>query len=250
MVDEVWLTTVGVATAKARLMARNHLSAEQAEARINSQMSNEERRKRMLVEIPNDGDEDSLRVVIKSKLEAFKVRYCKLSAFEMVDVVDKDDQVLYATKRAVVRAFNLTCRCSYIILVHAETKDIFVQKRSNLKDFAPGLLDPAPGGVLAAGENYLVNAQREMEEEMGLSSLALKHVSAMYHEDATSRVWGTIFYAVVDVSPCDLKLQPEEVDSVILMKPAEILSKPESDFIPDGIHAFRIFHEKCKEVLE
>lgn len=53
LVDEIWVTTVKVATAAARLMARNGLSESQAMARIQSQMSAKERLERADVKIDN-----------------------------------------------------------------------------------------------------------------------------------------------------------------------------------------------------
>ena len=43
LVDEVWVVSVSPAAARERLMARNNMSAEDADARINSQLSNDER---------------------------------------------------------------------------------------------------------------------------------------------------------------------------------------------------------------
>lgn len=43
LVDEVWVVSVSPAAARERLMARNNMSADDADARINSQLSNDER---------------------------------------------------------------------------------------------------------------------------------------------------------------------------------------------------------------
>ena len=43
LVDEVWVVSVSPDAARERLMARNNMSAEDADARINSQLSNDER---------------------------------------------------------------------------------------------------------------------------------------------------------------------------------------------------------------
>jgi len=54
LADEVWLTLVGPAEAAQRLMARSGLSREEAEARIASQLSNEERLEHANVVIDTD----------------------------------------------------------------------------------------------------------------------------------------------------------------------------------------------------
>jgi dephospho-CoA kinase len=54
LADEVWLTLVGPAEAAQRLMARSGLNGEEAEARIASQLSNQERLEHADVVIDTD----------------------------------------------------------------------------------------------------------------------------------------------------------------------------------------------------
>ncbi len=54
LVDEVWVVTVPPETARERLMERNGLSAEDADKRINSQLTNDERSKHADVIISTD----------------------------------------------------------------------------------------------------------------------------------------------------------------------------------------------------
>ncbi len=54
LVDEVWVVAVSRDTARERLMARNNFSAEEADKRIDSQISNDERLKHADVLISND----------------------------------------------------------------------------------------------------------------------------------------------------------------------------------------------------
>ncbi|MSQ41536.1 MAG: dephospho-CoA kinase [Dehalococcoidia bacterium] len=55
LVDEVWVISVKSQTARERLMARNNLSADAAQARIASQLSNRERERHADVKIDNSG---------------------------------------------------------------------------------------------------------------------------------------------------------------------------------------------------
>ncbi|MDZ4278285.1 MAG: dephospho-CoA kinase [Dehalococcoidia bacterium] len=73
LADEVWLVTVSPETARSRLMERNGLSPEQAESRLQAQLTNEKRRPYADVVIENDGSLDDLRRAVDeawSKLEA------------------------------------------------------------------------------------------------------------------------------------------------------------------------------------
>ena len=54
LVDEVWVVAVSRDTARERLMARNNFSAEEADKRIDSQITNDERLKHADVVISND----------------------------------------------------------------------------------------------------------------------------------------------------------------------------------------------------
>mmetsp|Transcript_19249 Transcript_19249/g.33331 ORF Transcript_19249/g.33331 Transcript_19249/m.33331 type:complete len:413 (+) Transcript_19249:165-1403(+) len=247
LIDELWVVTADREVAKQRLMARNNLSEEDAIKRINSQITNEERRAVAHVEVTNEGEQNALLAKVHQELQKLHARYSRLSAFEMVDVVNEDDQVVSSSKRAVVRTFNLISRCTYIILVNNSSGKIYVQRRSDQKDSGPGLLDPAPGGVIGAGESYLINAQREMAEEMGLENLSFEHVTTFWYEDPKERSWGTIFCARLDTPVSELKLQESEVSEVKLMSPEEILEEDTLKFLPCGLQAFKAWWSKQQQ---
>jgi dephospho-CoA kinase len=61
LVDQVWLVTVAPAVARERIVQRNGLTAEQADARIAAQLTNEERARHAQVIIDNSGTLDELR---------------------------------------------------------------------------------------------------------------------------------------------------------------------------------------------
>lgn len=73
LADEVWLVTVSPETARQRLMDRNGLSPEQAESRIQAQLTNEKRRPYADIEIENDGSAEELQSAVDeawSKIQA------------------------------------------------------------------------------------------------------------------------------------------------------------------------------------
>ncbi len=74
LVEEVWVVTVPVAVARARLMARNGITAEQAGARISSQISNEERVRYARVVIDNGGDIRSLEKRVREAWTALAAK--------------------------------------------------------------------------------------------------------------------------------------------------------------------------------
>jgi dephospho-CoA kinase len=73
LVDEVWLVEVSPETARQRMMARNGLTPEQAESRLQAQLTNEKRRPYASLIIENDGSLVELQRAVDdawAKLEA------------------------------------------------------------------------------------------------------------------------------------------------------------------------------------
>ncbi|MCC6238256.1 MAG: dephospho-CoA kinase [Dehalococcoidia bacterium] len=67
LVDEVWVVYVRPEVARERLMARNNLSADQAQARIDSQLSNKERLAHADVKIDNSDTLDDLTKRVEAR---------------------------------------------------------------------------------------------------------------------------------------------------------------------------------------
>lgn len=74
LVDEVWVVYVKQAVARERLMARNGLSAEQAQARIDSQISNRERFEFATVRIDNSDSLDQLTKRVEARWKQLQKR--------------------------------------------------------------------------------------------------------------------------------------------------------------------------------
>lgn len=67
--DEVWVVIVPPEVARERVMQRNNLSAEDADARINAQLTNDERKKHAKVVIENTGTLEELDVKVGAAWE-------------------------------------------------------------------------------------------------------------------------------------------------------------------------------------
>ena len=88
---------------------------------------------------------------------------------EMFDVVDDANQVIDQQPRGVVHRDRLKHRAVHIFLFH-RNGDLFLQRRSRLKDVAPGRWDSSAAGHLDAGESYDTAARRELQEELGVDA--------------------------------------------------------------------------------
>lgn len=155
---------------------------------------------------------------------------------EIVDVVDRDDNVVGQATRARVRAENLWHRASYVVALD-ERGRVFVHLRTATKDIFPSHYDVTVGGVVESGESYLAAAAREVSEELGVEPRALREVGELRFEDRVNRVVGRIFEC--SVRP-PLVLQAEEIVSGEWLEVEEVARRIESEpFCPDGVIAFR-----------
>ena len=87
---------------------------------------------------------------------------------EILDVVDSNDNVVSRASRYEVHKNGLMHR-SVHILVFNSRDNLFLQKRSMSKDENPELWDTSAAGHVDSGEDYLHCAERELEEELGIS---------------------------------------------------------------------------------
>ncbi len=96
-----------------------------------------------------------------------------------IDIVDEQNRVVGQSVRRLMRRDNLRHRATYIAVhsptcgrtrsackqkrcaahtrctrAHARSGELFVHKRTAVKDYCPSHWDPMPGGVVGAGETY------------------------------------------------------------------------------------------------
>jgi isopentenyldiphosphate isomerase len=161
-----------------------------------------------------------------------------LGVTEMIDIVDADDRVLRQATRAEMRRRNLLHRAVYVI-VRNSRGDLFVHRRTDDKDIYPGYWDVTVGGVVAAGEDYLAAARRELHEELGISPPALRRLGPVRYQDAQTRLIGEAFLAVHDGT---VTLQAEEIASGSFVPVTEVLRLVEAaPCCPDGVQVLRAY---------
>ena len=155
-------------------------------------------------------------------------------ADEIVAIVDEHNHVIGSAPRREMRAGKLRHRSTYILVFNSQG-ELFVQKRTMIKDIYPGYYDPCTGGVVLHGESYELSAARELEEEVGIREVSLTWHFEFYFEDDLGRVWGSVFSCVYDG---DMVLQVEEVESGEFLPIATILQRAQTEpYTPDGLLA-------------
>jgi isopentenyl-diphosphate delta-isomerase type 1 len=129
---------------------------------------------------------------------------------EIFDVVDERDQVIGQRTRREVHARGLRHRAVHVLVFNAKG-ELFLQKRSLLKDCFPGTWDSSASGHLGVGETYDSCAVREVGEELGL---ALKHVpERLFKIDACPETGQEFVWVYRWDAEGPFRLQPEEIET-------------------------------------
>jgi len=158
------------------------------------------------------------------------------SAQELVTIVDEENNEITAVQRREMRAGRLIHRATYI-LVFNSGGELYVQKRTQIKDVFPGYYDVAAGGVVLSGETYDEGAERELAEELGIRGAPLTPLFDFFYEDETIRLWGRAFSCVHDG---EMVLQEEEVESGSFMNVDEVFRLAETEpFTPDCLYVLQ-----------
>jgi len=168
---------------------------------------------------------------------------------EIFDVVNDLDEVIDSQPRSVVHRLGLKHRATHV-LVFSASGSLFLQKRSLLKDTAPGKWDSSASGHLNKGEDFDACAARELREELGLVAVIpperLFKIAAC-PETGQEFVW---VYRCLSGGP--FTLAPNEIDRGEWFLPDELdvlLANHEEDFAPSFRLVWRLFRAGCKDSL-
>ena len=139
--------------------------------------------------------------------------------------------------------------------------DVLLQKRSAVKDSNPGCYDISSAGHVAAGDEPLPAAARELEEELGIKArqedlryIGIHHgaFEAVFHGQLfRDNELSSVYVYTKPVKEDQLELQEEEVESVLRMDYEECMEKVLNGTLPNCIYPdeFRMVGEYLKESL-
>ena len=155
---------------------------------------------------------------------------------ELIAWVDENDQLVGELPRAELRRRGLIGRGTFILLFDSLGR-LCIHRRTLSKAIYPGYWDVAAGGMVQAGESYLLSAARELEEELGVSDVTLRDHGRFFFDRPDNRLWCAVFSAVSDAP---LQLQPEEVLEARFVTVDDALTASESQpYCPDSLAALR-----------
>ena len=140
-------------------------------------------------------------------------------AEEIFDVVNEQDEVVGFRVRSEVHRLGLLHRAVHV-LVFNRRGEVFLQKRSMLKDCCPGTWDSSASGHLDQGETYDDCAVRELREEIGL--VASRPPRRLFKVDACPETGLEFVWVYHFESEGPFVLQPEEIDEGAWFAPEEV----------------------------
>ncbi|UKJ88626.1 nucleoside diphosphate hydrolase [Theileria orientalis] len=147
-------------------------------------------------------------MIDKSKIDSMP------NSTEVICMVDKDDKEVGSCTRKEMRLYNEWHRISSTVLLsNPEDPHIFYHIRDLSKEYCPGYVDIAFGGVVSVGESYLENALREVHEECGLplSEDNVVEIGYFPREDELVKCHYKVFVALFNGTAEDLAPQKGEV---------------------------------------
>ncbi len=153
---------------------------------------------------------------------------------EVLEVVDQCDKVVRLASRREIHEKGLLHRAVHIFVFDSKGS-LFVQRRSSKKDTHPLKLDSSAAGHVDPGETYIQAAQRELYEELGLTS-TLKEVLRVSPSIETGYEHVVLYEACSDLIPM---VNTDEIVEGFFITPDELSQRMEGD-AQDFVPAFRL----------
>lgn len=149
-------------------------------------------------------------------------------ASEMFDVVNERNEVTGQLTRGEVHARGLLHRAVHVFVVNARG-EIYLQKRSHLKDVSPLKWDSSAAGHLDVGESYAACAIRETREEVGIEITSTELVAELPAEAHTDHEFVELHIArhngpmkcLPEEIACGDWFTPEQIEAWVQARPQD-----------------------------
>lgn len=161
---------------------------------------------------------------------------------EILEIVDRDDQVVGTATRAEIHARGLMHRAVHLFVFNTRG-EIYVQRRSATKDRHPSKLDSSAAGHVDPGETYEETAVRELDEELGIRD-AVEEILSVTARPETDNEHVKLYRVFTTSAP---RPNPAEIQWGGFMsrdKLAALIDRTPEDFVP----AFLLLWEEFKEM--
>lgn len=138
---------------------------------------------------------------------------------ELFDIVNERDEVIGHAPRAEVHARGLRHRAVHVMVLNARG-EVFLQKRSMLKDRQPGVWDSSASGHVDSGEDYDACALREVREELGVT--LAQSPERLFKFDACAATDQEFVWVYRAQHEGPFTLHPDEIECGGWFAPAEV----------------------------
>lgn len=217
--------------------------------------------KNLLPEVPHGGWEalaSSLKATLTTRAEELTLRQWVdmarwyegrrdedrgQKATEMFDVVNDQNEVIGQKPRGEVHANGLKHRAVHVFVFNKHG-DVYLQKRSHLKDVHPLVWDSSAAGHLDVGESYAACALREGKEELGID---LESTTKAADIPATERTGMEFVELHTANHNGPMHYAPDEIDCGEWFKPAvvtEWVNERPQDFATGFIECWRAWESR------
>ena len=163
---------------------------------------------------------------------------------ELLDVVDENDRVVAVKTRGEIHARGLMHRAVHILLFNSRG-ELFLQKRSMLKDEQPGKWDSSAAGHVDSGEAYIDCARREIGEELGIAADGKLQELFKLPANAATGFEHCMIYRYRHDGP--LRLDPDEIDDGRWLDPTEMDAAVRRE-APELTSAVRLIWARYREL--
>ncbi len=120
---------------------------------------------------------------------------------EFLDVVDENDNVIGKASRIACHVNNSLIHRSVVVLLYDSNNQVFLVKRKENKTEYPGALDSSVAGHVHSSESYEQSAERELQEELGVTQVEIKKIGKFDCFTASEREIVCVFACKFDGEP-------------------------------------------------
>ncbi len=136
-----------------------------------------------------------------------------IDANELLFVVNEFDVPKKPLTRKKTHLEKHWHRAAHVWVTNSKDQ-ILVQKRSHLKETAPGLWEPCIGGHIGPGDDYFAGAAKELHEETGLKIAKDKLKLVKIYQDQEFHEFRAVFTYQTNVKASAIVREEAEVDEV------------------------------------
>lgn len=141
----------------------------------------------------------------------------------LINIVNEQDEVIGSKERADVVREDIY-RVSALWLRDSQGRVLLAQ-RALTKKHDSGKWGPAVAGTVEAGETYLENIRKEMDEELGITDLDITEgpkMRRMAGVDGEHNYFVQWFFGTLDWPAASFRIPPAEVAAVRWFSPDEL----------------------------